>query len=266
MQNLAKRQWGASLTIKEAADIMIDWCIKAREKNVLRKKPAQIFYAYIMDDTPPMQYLQNIGNMFKYSQKDVPYMDNARDILLRELSVALKAHFFLFPESRVEHSPYFFVLPSLFDPNQTIFGLVYKIEKEDKSIIVCEKDLSLMFHETKIVFPFPAVVIEDSFKWYHMKNWAKIKQQASIEDKPWINKKIAQAAKEAETKEELMNHAVIVDVPFEIKDAIKPLGIEWSSKTKSWYLPKGFDVDSVNEYINYMKKTIPEKKKETNNK
>jgi len=47
MQNLSKRQWGHQLSIKQAADIAISWCIRAREKNVLRKKPPKIFYSYI---------------------------------------------------------------------------------------------------------------------------------------------------------------------------------------------------------------------------
>lgn len=257
MQNLAKRQWRASLSIKEAADMMIDWCIRAREKNVLRKKPPQIFYAYVLEDTPPLQYFHNVSSVFKYSQKDIPYIDNTRDTLLRCLSVALKAHYFLFQENSVEHEPYFFVSPSLSEPTQTTYGLIYKIEKEDKVIIVSDKDLSSMYEKNKIVFSFPVVVIEDSFRWFHMKNWAKIKQQNNLEaraEKPWLNNKLNQQAKEAITKEDLEQYATILDVPYEIKDSIKPLGIEWSNKVKVWYLPKGFDVDSVIEFINYMKK------------
>lgn len=257
MQNLAKRQWGASLKIKEAADIMIDWCIRAREKNILRQKPPQIYHAYIVEDTPSLQYFHNISPVFKYSQKDVPYIDLTRDTLLRCLSVALKAHFFLFPEEVVAHEPYFFVLPSLADPKQTSFGLIYTIEKENKSIIVCENKLNDMFEKNKVVFDFPVVVIEDSFKWYHMKNWAKIKQESHIDNKtikPWLNKKTSLDAKEAETKEDLEKLATIVDVPYDLKDAIKPLGIDWNNKVKTWFLPKGFDVSSVNEYIEYLKK------------
>lgn len=267
MQNLAKRQWRASLTLKESADMMIDWCIRAREKNVLRKKPPQIFYSYVVEDTPALNYFHNISSVFKYSQKDIPYIDNTRDVLLRSLSVALKAHFFLFPENNVEHEPYFFVLPSLSDPNQTILGLIYKIEKEDKSIIVCEKDLSVLFEKNKVLYSFPAVVIEDSFRWYHMKNWNKIKSQANLDkEKPWLNKKLSQQAKEAITKEDLEQYATILDVPYDIKDTIKPLGIEWSNKVKVWYLPKGFDVDSVNEYIEYIKKENNNIKKDTSTK
>jgi hypothetical protein len=257
MQNLAKKQWGPSLTLKESADIMIDWCIRAREKNVLRKKPAQIFYAYILDDTPALNYFQNISVAFRYSQKDVPYMDFARDILLRELSVALKAHYFLFADDCIAHEPYFFTIPSLSEHNLTSFGLIYKVEKENKVILVSELDLSKVFTKSKALFEFPVVVIEDSFKWYHTKNWSKIKLHNKMDshtDKPWVNKKMVQDAKDAATTEELLQYATILEVPYEIKDEIKPLGIEWNNKVKTWYLPKGFDVDSVLEYITHVKK------------
>lgn len=265
MQNLAKRQWGPQLSIKQAADIIIEWCIRAREKNVLRKKPPTLFHAYIIEDTPPLHYMQNIGPVFKYSQKDFPYIDQTRDALLRCLSVALKAHFFLFPNDAVAHEPYFFTLPDLNEPNKTVYGLIYKIEKEDKSIVVCEKDLTNLFDNSKALYNFPTVVIEDSFKWYSLKNWNKIKQEANIADvleKPWANKKQAQLAQDAKTKEELTKYATLLDVPYEIKDYIKPLGIEWSKHIKTWYLPKGFDVESVQEFIEHIKKEYPTPPKE----
>ena len=111
--------------------------------------------------------------------------------------------------------------------------------------------------KTKILFEFPTVVIEDSFRWYHLKNWYKVKQQANMEDdngKPWQNKTISQLAKDAPNATELQKYATILEVPYEIKDSIKTLGVEWSAKVKTWYLPKGFDVESVKEFIDYTKK------------
>jgi hypothetical protein len=261
MQNLAKRQWRPSLSIKESADIMIEWCIKARDKNVLRKKPPQIFYAYVVEDMIPLQYMYNISVAFKYSQKDVPYLDSAKDILLRELSVALKAHFFLFQDSKIAHEPYFFTMPSFGEAGATIFGLLYHIEKENKTIVVCEKNISSLFEKSNILLEFPAVVIEDSFKWYHMKNWSKIKIANGLEGKLESNtslKKKINEAKELSTREELEKLGSILDVPYEIKELIKPLGIEWNNKVKCWFLPKGFDIDSVIDYIAYVKREFIE--------
>jgi hypothetical protein len=257
MQNLSKRQWSPSLSFKESADIMINWCIKARDKNVLQKKPPQIFYGYILEDFIPLIYMQNISTAFKYSQKHMPYQDIAKDILLRELSVALKAHFFLFEKCNLAHEPYFFTIPSFENSNTSVFGVIYPIEKENKTIVICEKDIIKIFEKQKVIFEFPAVVIEDSFKWYHIKNWGKIKAENKLEGNLVfshnLKKKILEA-KEVSNREELEKIATIIDVPYEIKDLIKPLGIEWNTKVKTWFMLKGFDVDSVNEYINYLKK------------
>lgn len=257
MQNLAKRQWRPSLSLKESADIMIDWCIKARDKNVLRKKPPQLYYGYVIEDFIPLVYMHNISTAFKYSQKDMPYQDIAKDTLLRELSVALKAHFFLFEKSVLAHEPYFFTLPSFDNSNNTIFGVIYPIEKENKTIVVCEKDILKIFDKQKVVFEFPTVVIEDSFKWYHLKNWSKIKHSNQLEGNIDFSrdlKKKTIEAKEVSTKEDLEKLATMIDVPYQIKDFIKPLGIEWNTKLKTWFMLKGFDIDSVNEYIHYLKK------------
>lgn len=262
MKNLAKRQWGPQLNVKAVADILIEWCIRAREKNTLRKHPPTIFYAFIVNDVPPLDYFHSISSVFRYSQKDMPYTDKTRETLLRCLSVGLKAHFFLFQEDVVSFEPYFFAIPSLKKHDDTIMGVVYTLEKEKKSIIICENDLSLLFKKEDIIYEFPVVVIEDSFKWFSLKNWFKIKSAANISEneKPWLNRKLVVAAAEAETKEELEKLATPLDVPYEIKDLIKPLGIEWSKKLKTWYLPKGFDVDSVVEYMDYVKKEYLQEK------
>lgn len=274
MQNLSKRQWGNQLSVKSAAEILIDWCIKAYNKNVLRKKPPQIYSCYVVKDTPPLQFMNNVSNVFKYSQKDVPYIDQARDSLLRCLSVALKAHFFLFPQDEVCHEPYFFALPNLQNPSLTTFGIIYKLTKDDKSIIVCERDIAQMFnhiipglpsnpHENdlNIVFEFPVVVTSDRFSWYNLKSWKAIKDNAGMDDRtpaPWLDKGYLTKAKMSANKEELSRYATILEVPYAIKDAIKPLGIEWCKGAQTWFLPRGFDVDAVNVYIEYVKSEYKE--------
>lgn len=258
MNNLSKRQWTPSINIKESFELMLEWCIKAREKNILKKKNPKIFFSFIVKDTPPFYHMNSTGALFKYSQKDTPYIDSLRDVILRELSVALKTHFFLFPTEKVAHEPYFFTFPSLENPNEIITGLIYKIEKSDISIIVCEQDLSKLFSKINIVCEFNTVVIEDSFKWYHMKNWYHIKNKNNTHYTDYNDillnlKKNIQDAKEANTKDELEKLVSIIEVPYEIKDDIKPLGIEWNNKIKTWFLPKTFDIDSVNEFIQFKK-------------
>lgn len=254
MQNTAKRQWGHKLSVKEAADISIDWCIKAREKNALIKKPPQIYYSYIVDGNINLNFFQNVSLAFRYSQKDLPIMDYIRDNLLRCLSVAIKAHYFLYANDSVLHEPYFFTIPSLDNIHEHSVGIIYKLEKENKAILVCDKKIDLLFVKNSFHHEFHSVVIEDSFRWFSIKNWSKIKNNSL--DLPNFKKNIA-IARDAKTIEELLVFGDVLEVPYEFKDTLKPLGIEWNKHIQKWFLPKGFDLDSVNEFLNHLKKTQP---------
>lgn len=253
---VAKKVWGNSLTIKESADIMIEWCINARERNIIAKKPSRLIHAYVLEDTPPLNFFEPVSSMFRYSNKDVPYTDKIRDNLLRCLAVALKAHFFLFNEDRVEHEPFFYVYPSLENSNEVNIGLIYKLEKSKKTIIVSEKDLQLLSQNNNILYDFNVALTHDSFKWYHMKNWGRLRAE-HVNASPWIEDELLKKAKQAKTKEELEELATIIDVPFYLKDYLKPLGADWAKHLKTWFVPKGYDFDSILEYKEYLLRTIP---------
>jgi len=256
MQNTAKRQWGNKLSIKEAADISIEWCIKAREKNSLIKKPPQIYYAYVIDGNVDLGFFQNISVVFRYSQKDLPIMDYIRDNLLRCLSVAIKAHYFLYPNDFVLHEPYFFTIPSLENAYGCCIGMVYKLDRENKTILVCDKKIDLLFENPNICYEFHSVVIEDSFKWFSLKNWAKIKNN----NLDLLNfKKNLMIAKESKTIDGILSFGDILEVPYDVKDLLKPLGIEWNKHVQKWFLPKGFDIDSVNELLLHLKNSTYKK-------
>jgi hypothetical protein len=256
MQNLSKRQWGQSLKLKEAIDLSIEWCIKAREKNVLKSIHPEIFYTYVVDSFTYVDDLGFVGKFFKYSQKDTPNIDRARNILLKCLAAAEKCHYFLCEDYLVSHEPLFFTIPLL--DSSLGYGLVYNVENGNKrkTIIVCNKKLDLLSDVSSKIYSFPVIIGEDSFKWYSVKVWSKFKNSNFINPlkDPSSYYDVLNKAKIATTKEELKKYVNILEIPYEIKDLIKPLGIEWSNHVKAWYLPLGFDIDSVNDYINYIKK------------
>ncbi len=260
MQNLAKREWMPQITLKEANEVAINWVIRARQKNILKDADPQLFYTYVLEQTPPLNFFQNIGQLFKYSQKDTPYIDHARINVLKLLAASIKAHFFLFNEEKVSYEPYFFSFPSLENIEYPIIGMIYKIQDNDKCIVSCSSDISLLFQKNKILFEFPVIVGHDSYKWYHIKNWAKLRELTHIDDKmnkPWLIKKERLDALNCNTIEELTKYGTPLDVPKELKDLMKPTGIVWHNNTKKWFLPKGYDVDVVNEYLNCIKKNNP---------
>lgn len=257
MQNLPKRVWAPRIKLKEAIELGIQWSINARKKNVIAQKSPQLIHTYVLSDTPNLTYFHNISSLFRYAQKDTPETDNMRDSILRLLASCIKSHFFLFHNDLVSHEPYFFVLPSFDDPTHVDIGLIYKIDNQDKVIIACTKDLKLLGTSDKILFHFPVVIGEDSFKWFHFKKWFKLKELSKINDKlenPILAKKEIEEARNSTTEEELKKYGTIIDVPLEIKDDIKPAGILWNIPLKKWYLPLGFDVENVIEYIIHIKR------------
>lgn len=257
MQNLAKRDWSPLQSVKEAAEVCVNWVVKARQKNIISDRPPALYHAYVLNDCPPLDYMHNISSLFRYSQKDSPYIDASRDRVLRLLSVCVKAHYFLFGEAQVSHEPYFFSVPSLDNPSGTDFGIIYKIEKEDQVIVVFEREWEKMSPNVKIVFRFPVVVGSDSFCWYSIKNWTKLRAENNLPervDKPWLAIEDRQNTNACKTIEELSLLGTILDVPYNLKDAMKPVGIQWSENLKKWYLPKGFDLEAVIEYLMHLKR------------
>lgn len=261
-KNLAKKVWGLSFSLKESADVMIEWCVRAREKNILKKEPVRIVHSAIVDGDYELNFLGNIGQLFKYSQKDIPHINEVRNKVLRLLSIALKVHCFYFQEDKVEYEPYFFVTPNL--KKELDIGLIYKIEKAKKTIIISEKALTDMNNEIlkEDIFIQDWVMIEDSFKWYHLKNWIQIKQnlyyllssKQLIKSNTELNyfemiEKINHLCKLSKSVEELKEIADIVNVSYQQKEKLKPLGIEWSKELKTWYLPKGNDIIAFKDML-----------------
>ncbi len=282
MQNLAKRQWTPNLGLKDAIDMGIELSIKARQKNVLSSSPPKLYYCYVVQDCPDLIYFHSLSSLFKFSQKDTPYVDGARDKVLRMLSVASKCHFFLFHKEKVAHEPYFYAVPDVSNPSNTIFGLIYKIASQDKTIIVSERQLknTATFKFEKIIVPnkpifiksepiinilydFPTVVPEDSFKWFHYKKWYALKDEIEKNFGPaekvknLLNKNVIfNELKNLTTPQELERKAYIINIPYELKDAMMECGCLWHPNLKMWYLPRGYDLEVILQYLNYLKYSI----------
>lgn len=257
IMSVVKRNWRQGLNIKDVADIAIDWCIKAREKNIIANRPPQIIYSYVVKSSPGLGFLTPISSAFKYSTKDTPENDRLREDLLRLLSIAIKTHFYLYEMESISHEPYYFVFPCLEDAKRLEVGLVYTLEKSNVNIMVSTKDLEKLY--SKEVFnnnllTFHSVLDDDSFHWYSLKNWNK---QKTLNNKsPWFNRDEVKALKKIKDIQELERLAYIVSVPYEEKELLKSLNIEWSSQLKVWFLPIGYDVDGFNLYRDMLNKNV----------
>lgn len=209
MKNTAKRQWSQNLTLKEVLDICIDTSIRFRAKNVLSQEEANLYYCYVVDNFTLTDYMQNFSQLLKFTQKDSPLTDRTRDRVLRMLSVAVKAHFFLYNNNnniRSLHEPFFYTIPDISYTNKLTYGLIYKLNN-GKTIIVSQKDLknisdynyniinSPNINNTNnitnipnipkkiikkeqvlnIEIEFPTVVGSNNFKWFNFTKWNRLK-------------------------------------------------------------------------------------------
>lgn len=252
---LAKREWNPRISLDEALACSVGWLVRARQKNVLSNLPPTLYTAYVVDDAPHLGLMRDLSSLFRYSAKDDPEIDRARDQALRLLSVALKAHFFLNREALARHEPYLFSLPDLSNPASCHYGLVYRLEgRPSQTIVVATCDLGLSSTLRPSAFKFPVALTKNSFKWFDKKHWAELAKEANLLErlmKPWIAKQELNVI-EKWTDEANFPFGAIIDVPYDLKDHLKPTGIKWADTLKKWYLPLGFDVDSVREYARWV--------------
>lgn len=277
----SKKNWSAGMALRDVIEMGIDLSIKCRQKNSLANSPAQLYHCFVAAEQSALDYFEPVGSLFKFSQKDTPYTDSARDQVLRMLSVASKCHFFLFHDDKLAHEPYFFTLPDPSNISQSVFGLYYRVSSS-KVIIVCPRDLAAILkpsvekeiYENKdkekksrlkvstkssFIYDFPTVVGSDSFKWFHYKKWYRLKEESEKtfgKEKEFnidAKKHAFSQLKTINNYKELEQKAHILQIPYDLKDLMAECGCQWNPNLKVWFLPKGYDLDCVSQYLNYLK-------------
>lgn len=255
MSSLAKREWNPRISLDEALGCSLGWLLRARQKNVLSNLPPTLYTAYVVDDAPHLGFMRDLSSLFRYSAKDDPETDRARDQALRLLSVALKAHFFLGRDSLARHEPYLFSLPDLSSAGSCHYGLVYRLEgRPSQTILVGTCDLGMVSTLRPTNFKFPVVLTKNSFKWFDKKHWTELGKEADVFErimKPWAARKELDVI-EKWTDAKDFPFGTFIDVPYDLKDFIKPSGVRWADALKKWYLPRGFDVEPVREYVRWV--------------
>lgn len=269
MQNLSKKQWSLNLNLKDGIDLGIDLSVKCRQKNIISSLPNKLYYCNVFNENIDLTYYHSLSSLYKFSQKDGPEIDRARDMVLRMLSVAMKCHYFLYEHEKIVHEPYFSCIPDVSNPYHSFFTLVYKTE--NKTIIVSEKELKNIANTkfvkiknnesyiikkeliNKTLTEFPTIVGSDSFKWFHYKKWYILKKE--YENHYGLNDKIKtiNELKKISSKELLEQKANILNIPYELKDEMIKTGCIWNANVSTWIVPKGTDIDLINHYLNSLK-------------
>lgn len=254
MTALSKRGWSPGISVDDEISVFIQWLSKARQKNILGHRPPSLYTAYICPSIDSVSFMTDVSSLFKWSMKDTPETDLARDCILRMLAVLIKAHFFMAKSDRSKHEPYFFTFPDIGKPDRNRFGLMMRLEESKKSIVVAEGDMGLMSSAKVLSGRFPVVVGSNSFRWVDVKHWRDLAEKADMLQKilrPWEGKKEREAVEGWKTPHDFP-FGTLFDVPFHLREDAKAVGMLWAAGIKKWYLPHGFDVDPVIEYMKHV--------------
>ncbi len=243
MQTIGKKDWVDNLTFKEAHDLVISWIIKLRQKNVLSKTDPKIIYNYVLEGINPyFPFYSNISQVFKFSQKDNQNINIIRNKVLHVIAGSLKSHFVFFEKQEITYEPQVFIIPNVNNMSEPLVGICYQL-KNNKYIISSEVPLN--FDDSKVLNQYNVVLGVDSFKWFHLKLWSKNRDEIESFDSFFKKEKISHA----KNLEELNKVGTVINVPVDLKDLIKPTGISWNPILKTWYVPKGYDMSTINELL-----------------
>lgn len=256
MANVGKRIWNLNISCNDAITIAIDFLIRLRAQNVLTEKKVKLYKAYIVEGHHDLGVAHGITQYFKFSKTDNHEMDTIRDEAARLLTTVIKAHFFNYENALVIHEPYLFAIPDVSSSRKNIYGIIYKLDN-NLSIVVGSEDLAKVSSAQIFLGEFPVCLQKNSFKWFDRSHWKKMK----AEESPFF--KIGTQAKPEDydkidkvTLPKDFIYGTLLDLPFELKDTMKPTGIRWAKGLKKWYIPTGMDPLGILEYLDFQKEEL----------
>lgn len=251
-----KRLWPHRLDFASAFGEVESFVRRTREHNLLPSTPAMLYQAYLMDGNWPTESLEELSSYLRFGPKDSPQIDRGRATLARLLAVAVKAHFFLAEDGIVPYEPYVFSQPDVSAMGQMRYGLIYPLEIEQRlqCIMVAEWDLGLTSSRRpkgNAFKRFPAVLVEQDFRWLNLPHWQRLSQQAVTQlgsTEAFARKTFAARAK-AHTDLATFAFGTPLDYPRELNPDVMAAGGMWANGIRKWFLPTGFDVEATREYL-----------------
>lgn len=265
MSGRGKRLWAPHLDFKGAYDEVLSF-LKSCEKHQLPVQLSEptLYRAYALDGVWPTADGQDLSRFLRFGYANDPAGDRAKIAISRLLSIAVKAHFFLAPDARVPSEPTVFVCPDLAQPGTMRYGIIYPLDVpashgpgKQRSIVVAEWDLSMTAHRRPQVprgDEFPVVLQSSNRTWLLKSRWEALRDSPQM-NKVWFEPSTSPARRrlidaiKQHTDRDTFPYGTLLDYPIHIKDDTALTGAMWAPGVKSWFLPHGFDVDSVKSYL-----------------
>ena len=269
MSGRGKRLWAPRLAFDDAYHEVLDFLQNCRKHNLIGGPGGSptLYHAYRIAGAWPTEGLTDASTILRFGYDRNPIGDQAKQALARLLAVATKAHFFLSPNAVVVHEPFVFVMPDLGNPGARRYGLIYPLEAESRlsTLVVAEWDVALASSHLAKLAPgekFPVVLESDPFRWLLLKHWRTLKEEAGKQ--PWFetgrsrNTLLAQV--NAHTDAATFPFGHLLPYPMDLNDDLRAVGAMWAKGIRRWFLPRGWDVRAVSEYLDRLKGLSPKER------
>lgn len=222
-----------------------------------------LLLSYVCDGLPPsLSFLGTPVSALFDGEPDASSEDlrEARNQAIRLLSVAVKAHFFLFKADVLAREPFLFWAPELSRPGRVRYALCYPLLKSQRSVVVSEADLSLLAQGRLSLGRFPVVLPADPARWLDFDLWARLENEAREARISRDTSAEEQAPASAEFPAHSFPLGLLLDVPSEMRALARAAGLRFSDAYRSFYLPKGFDSSPVVEWLDFHRQRLSEAK------
>lgn len=270
MSGRGKRLWAPRLDFSQAYRDVLAFLKNCQAHNLVGSSGGSpvLFHAYLAEGLWPTEGFIDASSVLKFGFDRNPIADQAKQALARLLAVAVKAHFFLAPQAVVVHEPYLFVMPDVSNPGQRRYGLMYPLEHGGRmaTVVVAEWDLAMVSsRHTKLPVghKFPVVLPADPMQWVPLKHWRALKDEAG--EQGWFDAGTGRARSQwlasVRAHTDLTSfgdrYGHVLNYGKELNDDVRAVGALWAPGVRRWFLPKGWDVKPVTDYLDRLAAMAP---------
>ena len=268
MSGRGKRLWAPRLGFNEAYREVLDFLKNCQKHNLVPPSGGTptLYQVYQVDTGWPTEGLSDASGVLRFGYDRNPLADQAKQAMARLLSVVTKAHFFLAPDAIVTHEPYLFLMPDLGNPGQRRYGLIYPLENAGRtsSLIVAEWDLSLAASRNPNLpysHKFPVVLPANPMQWLPLKHWRALKETAGASrwfetTNPSGRSRLFREIRQHQEAESFP-YGHLLDYPKDLNDDLRAVGAVWAGGVRKWFLPTGWDVKVVTDYLDRLLSMTP---------
>lgn len=270
--------WPEFAGFDEAYGATLDYLKALPEHGInLRLSRPVLFQAYCVQESWPDIGQQGVSRFLRFGKTSMSAAGGGRDAkaaVAQMLSVAVKAHFFMFPNAVVGREPQVIGVPDLSRPGSYSWMLIYPLlppegeaGQRPSTIVVGQFDAQFaasVFPRLSRAEEFPVALSKDPFRWLRRKDWERQKQDAvrgSEEygmsawfDPAGLSRRRYDLLRKIDAHTDLPSfpYGEVLDYGKGMRYEMRQVGAAWAKGIRRWYLPHGFDVQAVKEYLDAM--------------